>query len=149
MLKGTALIIGFVPQEKVGVVALTNIAQLPYRDVLLYDAIDRALDLPDRQWNKKFHDMFDPIIAGQAKAKDTAKEEKIVDAPPSHALDTYIGSFEADGYPDFAVRQHESGLQACLAGSLDWSEMRHYHYDVFEWHLEDFDFLDKSKIPDK
>ena len=80
--EGHSLIIGFVPQEKVGVVALTNIAELPLRDVLLYESIDRALDLPDRDWNKKFHEMFDPIIIGIAKAKQTAVEEKIGDAPP-------------------------------------------------------------------
>jgi len=80
--EGHSLIIGFVPQEKVGVVARTNIAELPLRDVLLYESIDRALDLPDRDWNKKFHEMFDPIIIGIAKAKQTAVEEKIGDAPP-------------------------------------------------------------------
>jgi len=30
-------------------------------------------------------------------------------------------------------------LQACTVGSLDWSTLRHYHYNVFEWHLADFD----------
>lgn len=24
-------------------------------------------------------------------------------------------------------------------GSLDWSELRHYHFDFFEWYLADFD----------
>lgn len=137
--EGHSLIIGFVPQEKVGVVILTNIGMLPLRDVLLYESIDRALDLSDRGWNRKFHEIMDPLIIGEAKAKQTAAEEKVEDAPPTHSMETYIGAYEAEGYPEFAIRKNGDGYQACTVGSLDWSELRHYHYNVFEWHWEDFD----------
>lgn len=137
--EGHSLIIGFVPQESLGVIALTNIGLLPFETVLLYESIDRALDLPDRDWNKKFHEMFDPIIFGEAKAKQTAATEKLDDAPTTHPIDTYLGVYESDGYPDFAVRMENETFQACTVGSFDWSELRHYHYNVFEWHLEDFD----------
>ena len=137
--EGHSLIIGFVPQENIGVVILTNIAMVPLRDVLLYESLDRALNLPDRDWNNRFHKMFDPIIVAEAKAKQTAIEEKIVNAPSTHPLETFIGKYEADGYPDFAIEMKGDGLQACTVGSLDWSELRHYHYNVFEWHLVDFD----------
>ena len=145
-LEGHSLIIGFVPQERIGVVALTNIAMLPLRDVLLHEGIDRALDLPDCDWNTKYHEMFDPIIVGEAKAKQTAADEKIGNAPPTHTLDTYSGTFAADGYPDFAVRMEGEELQACTVGSLDWSELRHYHYNVFEWHIADFNFWIKVRF---
>jgi CubicO group peptidase (beta-lactamase class C family) len=144
--EGHSLIIGFVPQEKVGVVALTNIAELPLRDMLLYESIDRALDLPDRDWNKKFHEMFDPVIIGIAKAKQTAVEEKIGNAPSTHPLETFVGKYASDGYPDFAVRLNGLSLQACTVGSLDWSELRHYHYNVFEWHLALFDIWIKVRF---
>ncbi|HRW10421.1 MAG TPA: serine hydrolase, partial [Caldilineaceae bacterium] len=138
-LEGHSLIVGFVPQAQIGVVGLTNIAGMPLRDVLLYDAIDRALDLPEGEWNRKYHDLFDPIIAGQAQGKATASAERIPDAPPTHPLATYAGTFAADGYPDFAVKLADEALQACTVGSLEWSTLRHYHYNVFEWHLADFD----------
>lgn len=137
--EGHSLVIGFAPQEKVGVIALTNIAQLPLRDVLLYESVDRALDLPDRDWNKKFHDLFDPFLVGEAQGKQTAAQERIQDAPPTHPLETFAGSYETKGYPDFAVRLVDGGLQACTVGSLNWSELRHYHYNVFEWYMADFD----------
>ncbi len=145
-LEGHSLIIGFVPRERIGVIALTNIAKLPLRDVLLYEGIDRALDLPDSNWNTKFHKMFDPVIIGEAKAKQTAVNEKLDNAPPTHTLDTYLGTFAADGYPDFAVRKEGEGLQACTIGSLDWSELRHYHYNVFEWHIANFDIWVKVRF---
>lgn len=142
--EGHSLIVGFVPQEQIGVVALTNIGMVPLRDVLLYEGLDRALELPQRDWNRRFHDMFDPIIEGQGRAKQTAAAERVDDAPPTHPIAAYVGVYEADGYPDFAVRQagdgeQEGRLEARTVGSLDWSTLRHYHYNVFEWHLADFD----------
>lgn len=144
--EGHSLMIGFVPQEKIGIVALTNIASLPLRDVLLYESIDRALDLPDHDWNNRYHEMYDPIIKGEAKGKQTAAQERLDDAPLTHPLKTYLGSYEADGYPDFAVRLEGERLQARTLDALDWSELRHYHYNVFEWHLADFDFWLKLRF---
>jgi len=137
--EGHSLIIGALPKEKIGIVVLTNVASLPLRDVLLYECVDRALNLPEQDWNKKFHDLFDPFIVGEARAKQTAAEEKVTGAPPSHPLETYTGAFKTDGYPDFAIRLNGDQLQACSVGSLDWSAFRHYHYDIFEWYLADFD----------
>ncbi len=144
--EGHSLMIGFLPQESIGVVALTNIAELPLRDVLLYESLDRALDLPDRDWNYRFHKIFDPIFIGEEKAKQTAVEERIKNAPASHPLETFAGKYEAKGYPDFAIRLNGDRLQACTVGSLDWSELRHYHYNVFEWYMADFDLWIKIRF---
>jgi CubicO group peptidase (beta-lactamase class C family) len=138
--EGHSLIIGFIPQEKIGVVGLTNIAELPLRDVLLYESIDRLLDLPEQDWNRKFHAMFDPLILGQAVGKQTASAEKVDNAPATHPLKAFCGVYTSEGYPDFAVKMNGGTLQACTVGSLNWSELRHYHYDVFEWYLPDFDY---------
>jgi CubicO group peptidase (beta-lactamase class C family) len=137
--EGCSLIIACVPQEKIGIVGLTNIGGLPLRDVILYESVDRALDLPSRDWNARYHQMWDPIIVGMAQSKQTAAAERVSDAPPTHPLDRYTGTFVAEGYPEFGVRQTADGLQASTLGSLDWSLLRHYHYNTFEWHLVDFD----------
>jgi len=65
--------------------------------VLLYACIDRALDLPDRDWNAQFHTMFDPLITATEQAKQTAADERIADAPLTHPLETYVGTYTADG----------------------------------------------------
>ena len=137
--EGHSLTIGFVPQAKIGLVALTNIAMLPLSSLLLYEGIDRALDLSARDWNTKFHEMLDPIIVAEAKGKQTAAEERLEDAPHTHPLENYVGTYEAKGYADFAVKLQDGELKASLVGSLDWYELRHYHYNVFEWHLADYD----------
>jgi len=82
--EGHSLMIGVVPQEKIGIVALTNVAGLPLRDILLYAGVDRALELADRDWNRRFHAVFDPLLVAREQAKETAAEERIADAPPVH-----------------------------------------------------------------
>ncbi len=144
--EGHSLMVGFVPQEDVGVVALTNIAGLPVPHVFLYEGIDRALGLPERDWNTRFHHTFDPMIVAEARGKQTAAEEQVADAPPTHPLEAYEGTYEADGYPDFAVKRQGVGLEARTVGSLDWSELRHYHYNIFEWHIAAFDHWAKVRF---
>lgn len=137
--EGHSLMVGFVPRERVGVVVLTNGAGMPLRDALLYEALDRALDLPSRDWSARFHGLFDEAFRGMARGKTTATRERLADAAPSRPLEAFAGIYGADGYPDVAVRLEDGALQARLLGSLDWSALRHLHYDVFEWELEDFD----------
>ncbi len=137
--EGFSLMVGFVPQAQLGVVALTNIGMLPLRDVLLCESIDRALGLERRDWNDKYHQVVDPQILAEARAVQTAAQERIDEAPPTHPLESYAGSYQAEGYPDFSVRCVEGRLQACIVGIFDWSQLRPYHYDIFEWHLVDID----------
>ncbi len=137
--EGCSLMIGFVPEEKLGIICLTNVGMLPLRDVVLYEAIDRALDLPDRDWNTRYHGLYDPMIEGMARDKRVSASARIEGAPATHPLESYAGLFAAEGYPDIAVRQTEDGgLQMSTVGSLDWSALRHYHYNIFEWHWPDF-----------
>jgi hypothetical protein len=102
--------------------------------------MDRALNLPDRDWNTRYHKVWDPLIFAQAKGKQTSAVERMEGAAATHSLETYAGTYEADGYPDFAVRFEEGALTAWTVGSLTPSTLRHYHYNIFEWHLADFDF---------
>ncbi len=137
--EGFSVIVGFVPEERVGVIGLTNIQGRPLRDVILYESLDRALGLPENEWNARFHAVWDPLLGALGQGKQTSRLDRIPDAPPTHALADFQGVYAADGYPDFAVMIDGTSLKACTVGSLDWSMLRHYHYDVFEWHLEDDD----------
>ncbi|MFU8888772.1 MAG: serine hydrolase [Trueperaceae bacterium] len=137
--EGHSLLIGFVPRERTGVVVLANGAGMPLRDALFYEALDRALDLPPRDWNARCHGLYDEAFRGMARGKTTATGERVPDAPPSRPLDAYAGTYATDGYPDIEVGREGDDLRARLVGSLGWSPLRHLHYDVFEWELTDFD----------
>jgi CubicO group peptidase (beta-lactamase class C family) len=144
--EGHSLEIAFVPESKVGVVVLTNAAGSSIPTILLREAIERVLDLPSQDWNAKFHKIVDPLIAAAGRGKKTTAQDKLADALQSHALEAYQGVYSADGYPDFSVKIENGQLYACTLGSLAWSELRHYHYEVFEWHLSLWDDWIKAKF---
>ncbi len=144
--EGHSLMIGFVPQERIGVIVLCNAAGTPVRDLLMYEALDRALGLPEQDWSARYHGIFDPIFAGQSASKQTTAAEKLEGAPPSRSLEQFAGQYECAGYPDFAVRATADGLQASLVGSMDFTSLTHLHYDVFEWYLADFDIRMKVRF---
>lgn len=162
-MEGHSVIIGFVPEEGVGVVVLTNAAAMPFRDVLFFESVDRALGLSSLGWNERYHGVFDPLLGGSEKADETSAEERVADAPPSRAPEDYVGVYEADGYPDLEVRLRDpegppaegedgvegvEGVEGEAEASLfevrpvdsegPWAALRHYHYDVFEYHLTEF-----------
>jgi CubicO group peptidase (beta-lactamase class C family) len=144
--EGHSLEVGFMPEAKLGVVVLTNagISNVPI--ILLREAIDRMLGADGKDWNARFHKTYDPMLAAIGKGKTTSAEDRLDDAPATLALDAYVGSYAADGYPDFDVRMENGQLQACTVGSHRWSELRHYQYDVFEWHVVAWDYWVKVKF---
>ncbi len=137
--EGHSLMIACVPAQKIGVVVMVNVAASFLRDALLYEALDRALGLPASDWSAKYHAIVDPLLAGQSKSKSTTAEERVANAPHSRPLEAYVGEFEAPGYPDISVRMVEGQLEACTVGSLPYTPVQHYHYDVFEWDLGDWE----------
>jgi CubicO group peptidase (beta-lactamase class C family) len=135
----------FVPQAGLGVVTLTNLNGRPLRDILGFEIVDRVLDLPNGDWNQKYHAIWGEIFKAQDQGEAASDEERIESAPHTQPLEAYTGTFAADGYADFEVKFDDAGqgLLGWLAGS--WWPLQHYHYDTFELDMKRFE--SKMKVP--
>ncbi len=116
--EGHTVWVGFVPEEKVSVITLTNLTHNPLPSALLREGLDRALNLPSDDWNAKLHNLIDSGHAKQLESSEKAREIRISDSPMSHPPKDYVGIYEAEGYPDFAVKFEDDRLRACTVGSL-------------------------------
>jgi CubicO group peptidase (beta-lactamase class C family) len=134
---GFSTMVAFVPQEKIGIAILTNIDSRPLRDVLTYEICDRVLDLPDNNWNQRYHAFYAEFFTAIDQDREVAAEEQVPGAPLSHPLEAYAGEFAADGYADFKVKIEGDKLFAWIAG--DWYPLQHYHYDIFNLDLSRFE----------
>jgi CubicO group peptidase (beta-lactamase class C family) len=134
---GFSTMVAFVPQEKIGVAVLTNLDARPLRDVLAYEVCDRLLDLPDNNWNPRWHALFAEFFAATDQDRAVAAQERIAGAPPTHPLEAYTGAYAADGYADFEVKLESEGLLGLVAGA--WFPLEHYHYDIFNLDLARFE----------
>ncbi len=134
---GFSTMVAFVPQEKIGIAVLTNIEGRPLRDVLAYEICDRLLDLPENNWNQRWHAMYAELYTSMDQDREVAAEEQRQGAPLSHPIEAYVGEYATDGYADFVVKLEGENLLGWVAG--DWFPLQHYHYDIFNLDLERFE----------
>ena len=126
-----------VPQEKVGVIVLTN-GQTYIADVLAYNIFERLLGLEHRDWNKKMRNLQDAKEKGLTGYLKKLEEERILDTTPSHNLGDYVGTYKNDGYGNMIIEK--SGDNLVLKFNKFIIPLSHYHYDVFQSDVNtDFD----------
>jgi CubicO group peptidase (beta-lactamase class C family) len=143
-LDGFSSIFTFLPNEKIGVVVLTNLDGSPLPDVIAFNAIDRLLGLDQVPWSKR---MLDSEIAGrqsEADAKSKGYDLRKKGTHPSHDIKDYLGDYENPGYGIVSVAEEKEGLLVKL-NKLSL-HMKHYHYDVFEVPFDPQDPFAKQKL---
>jgi CubicO group peptidase (beta-lactamase class C family) len=129
---GFSAMAAFLPQEKIGVVALANQESSSLPSIITYRVFDLLLGLEPAPWSERFmkdHDEFE-------KAEDTSKaqssEQRKAGHPPAHALEEYAGEYENPGYGILRVVFEGDHLKA-VYNNLDFS-VEPYHYDIFEFY---------------
>jgi CubicO group peptidase (beta-lactamase class C family) len=143
-LDGFSSIFTFLPNEKIGVVVLTNLDGTPLPDVIAFNAIDRLLGADQIPWSKRF---LDSEIAGkqsEADAKSKGYDLRKKDTHTSHDIKDYLGDYENPGYGIVSIAEEPGGLLVKI-NKLSL-HMKHYHYDVFEVPYDPQDPFSKQKL---
>ena len=122
--------LAFLPQEKAGLILLSNLGGNPASSIVTNNVLDRMLGLDQIDWNQRVKDQ-------QKKARDTAEEAKKKAASarktgtrPSHELKEYAGAYEHSGYG--AAKVEVTGEDLKLVFNSFAVPLKHYHYDYFE-----------------
>ena len=126
---GFSALVGFMPDDDLGFVILTNKNGTPAPSILMYELIDRMLDNDEVDWNQQIADQYAQATAG-ADSSQSADDQRVTDTQPSHALSDYVGQYTNPGYGTFEVTMRGDSL-AGRYGAFS-STLQHYHYDVFE-----------------
>lgn len=135
---GFSALVAFLPQEKIGLVVLTNMNSSPLPTVLSYNIYDRLLGLDQTPWTARLKD-------DEKKQKDSADEAKKKgftarkpNTHPSHDLSEYAGEFENPGYGGAKIAMAQGELKISFNGLS--APLKHFHYDVFETSDDAIDF---------
>jgi CubicO group peptidase (beta-lactamase class C family) len=143
-LDGFSSIFTFLPNEKIGVVVLTNLDGSPLPDVIAFNAIDRLLGADQIPWSKRF---LDSEIAGkqsEADAKSKGYDLRKKETHTSHDIKDYLGDYENPGYGIVSITEEPGGLLVKI-NKLPL-HMKHFHYDVFEVPYDPQDPFSKQKL---
>lgn len=119
-----------VPEEKLGVVVLTNANGTPLPTIISYRAIDALLGAPPREWSAEY-------FKWRTKSREMAKEtetkrlaQRATGTKPSLALEKYAGVYADSMYGEAKVSA-ENGKLRVTYGTMFDGELEHWHYDTF------------------
>lgn len=130
-LSGMAAVVGLMPEERLGVVVLTNLEGNALRESLMYRVFDIFLHAPARDWSHIA--LVEKASFDSVDAKDLRDKEakRVAGTHPSLALSRYAGTYEDSLYGRAQVTMENGHLVLALApkqiGDLD-----HWHFDTFK-----------------
>ena len=130
-LAGMNAMVGLLPEERSGVVVLTNLDGNALRESIMYKVFDMLLGAPARDWSRVSlieKASFDSI---DAKDQREADAKRVPGTHPSLALSRYAGIYEDSLYGRVAVRFEGTSLILDLAPKMI-GELEHWHYDTFK-----------------
>jgi CubicO group peptidase (beta-lactamase class C family) len=128
---GMSALVGMLPEEKLGLVVLTNRGgtQLPW--AVQNHVFDAFLKAPARDW---FAEVLELAKAGEKQAREVEqKEEKerVKDTKPTLPLEKYAGTYHDDLYGDVRVKREDGKLVLYAAGTGEAGDLEHWHFDTF------------------
>jgi CubicO group peptidase (beta-lactamase class C family) len=110
------------PRDRVGLVLLTNVEELPVLQAAGNTLMDRLLGLPKKEW-------FDHYAGRRDAPAPRSLPARRPNTRPSHELAAYAGTYQNLAYGTLRITLLDGALQ------LHWSSyqvpLQHFHFDTF------------------
>ena len=122
--------VAMMPEEKLGLVVLTNMHGSTLPLPLMFRIFDAYLGAPPRDWSAE---MLKTMKAFEEQGKAAQKKqeaERVRDTRTSLALGEYAGTYKNDLYGEAKVT-HQNGKLGLRFGPAFTSDLEHWHYDTF------------------
>jgi len=127
---GMSAMVAIMPEEKIGLVILTNANGSPMPSIAMFRALDGLLNAPARDWSAEYRKQFDKLRAQAKEAEQKRLAQRAMGTKPSLPLDRYAGVYSDSLYGDANIR-YENGALKMSYGSMFAGELEHWHYDTF------------------
>jgi CubicO group peptidase (beta-lactamase class C family) len=119
-----------VPEEELGVVAVTNVNESRIPQAIVWHVVDQYIGPRDKNWNEVF-------LAAAAKAhqeaeesREQSEEERQSGTVPTHPLAAFAGTYTHDLYGTTVV--NESGEKLVVRVGLHFvGDLEHWHFNTF------------------
>jgi CubicO group peptidase (beta-lactamase class C family) len=119
-----------VPEEKLGVMVLTNRSDQLLPQTIKYYLIDRYLGGPPRDRSAEFLKMQKSADDIVQKARAKQEKERVKGTKPSLPLEKYAGTYKDDLYGELTVAKDKDKLVLRYGPSFV-GELEHWHFDTF------------------
>lgn len=122
--------VAMIPEEKLGVVILTNLHGTILPQALMFRIFDSYLGAPQRDWSA---DMLKVTkgLEDQAKAAEKKTElERVKGTAPSLPLEKYAGTFQSEMYGESKITFENAKLVVRFGPNFT-GDLEHWNYDTF------------------
>jgi CubicO group peptidase (beta-lactamase class C family) len=141
---GFSASLSFMPDDKIGIVVLTNLDGNPVPSIVTMNIYDRLLGLDQTPWNQR-------MLAAEAGGKNAEKEAKDkgysprkLGTHPSHELKDYLGDYSNPGYGTITIEADGDAFKMTM--NKVTRKLEHYHYDQFQVPEDPLDQFQKMKV---
>ena len=127
---GFSAMVALAPDEKFGMVILTNKNGTPVPGIIRNHIFDLLSGQEPVNWHEKIQAQ---VKAAQLKSQAAAADEvRVPDTRPSHNLEAYTGNFEHPAYGAIRIELADDSLHI-LHPAIESGKntLEHYHYDLF------------------
>ena len=122
--------VAMLPEEKLGVVILTNLHGTIVSIPLMYRIFDAYLGQPQKDWGADMLKGYKTLTAQAAAAQKKAESERVSGTKPSLDLPNYVGTYTSELYGDLKIVD-DGGKLKMQFGSAMSGPLEHWHYDTF------------------
>ena len=132
---GMIAMVGMIPEEKLGVVILSNLQGQLLPTALMFRVFDSYLGVKPKDWAG---DMFKALkgLEDQGKAAQKKMEEsRVKGTQPSLPLEKYAATYKDEAFGDAKVALENGKL--VLSTPAFVADLEHWHYDTFRATLRD------------
>lgn len=119
---GVYNVAAFIPEEKLGIVILTNVRNTKLALGLAFDFFDKYFGKTETHWSQQL----------LAKAKEAPKKaEEITNPLPPQPLSNYVGVYSNPVYGDFKIIEENNELSLVMRDNLPHLSMKPWDRDIF------------------
>ncbi len=130
-LDGMVSQVALVPEEKLGVVVLTN-SETPLGSILVNKIVDLFLGVTPRDWNGDFLARARQSEQAASAAAKRIEDARVMNTKPSLMLASYAGNYTSPTYGDAKLSEEHGKLVLRLVGSPYFvGDLEHWHFDTF------------------
>lgn len=127
---GMRALVAMIPEEKVGVVILTNMNGTVLPQYLAYRVFDAYLGAAEKDWAGDGLKVINSIMARAKEAAAKAEAERVEGTSPSLEAAKYSGKYTNEMYGDATVT-FENGKLSARYGPAFNGDLEHWNYDTF------------------
>ncbi|MFC1627688.1 serine hydrolase [Gemmatimonadota bacterium] len=123
--------IALLPEEDLGVVALTNINESSVPQAIVWQVIDQYLGVREKDWNQVYLAEAEKARARSDSTRAIRESERLTGTTPTHTLEEFTGTYENDLYGQVTITLEEGSL-VIDAGLYFTGDLEHWHLNTYQ-----------------